>query len=72
MPILLFLKNWTDELMKWDPVEYDNITQMKLQFNDIWTPGKVFLYIVLIEKMNIFLYVKFKLIKRHFSVELGR
>ena len=25
--------------MKWDPIEYDNITYMRVPFDEVWTPG---------------------------------
>ena len=30
--------------MTWDPVDYDNITLMKIAFDDIWTPGNLWDY----------------------------
>ncbi len=35
-------KDWKDEFMRWNPSDYDNITQIKLPFNLIWIPGKKF------------------------------
>ena len=36
-------KEWKDELMKWNPSDYDNITKMNVPFDLIWTPGKIIL-----------------------------
>jgi hypothetical protein len=33
-------KKWKDEFMTWNASDYDNITQMRVPFDDIWTPGK--------------------------------
>ncbi len=32
-------KGWKDELLKWNPEDYDGITIMRVPFDIIWTPG---------------------------------
>ena len=34
-------KKWKDELLVWDPNEYDNQTRVVLSSKDIWTPDIV-------------------------------
>ena len=52
--------------MTWDPVDYDNITLMKIPFDEIWTPGNLFdellpnlikiINIIPLKKIDTFLY----------------
>jgi hypothetical protein len=37
-------KSWKDELLKWDPLDYDGITIMRVPFAIVWTPGRRKLY----------------------------
>ena len=32
-------KGWKDEFLEWNPNYYGNITVMRVDFHDIWTPG---------------------------------
>ncbi len=36
----IYIKEWEDEILKWDPSEYDNITMIRVPVQKPWTPGK--------------------------------
>ncbi|OWF37865.1 neuronal acetylcholine receptor subunit beta-2-like [Mizuhopecten yessoensis] len=38
---LLFMLQWTDEYIRWDSEEYDNITVVNLPLLDVWVPPMV-------------------------------
>jgi len=53
----LTTKSWKDELLKWNPLDYDGITVMRVPFAIVWTPGrreKTFLGNILKNKKIIF------------------
>lgn len=37
----LFSKEWKDELLTWDPNEFDNISLIKVPYDKLWIPGNL-------------------------------
>lgn len=35
------VKSWFDERVKWDPKEYENISEITLPVNNLWVPDIV-------------------------------
>ncbi|XP_075134136.1 5-hydroxytryptamine receptor 3A-like [Leptodactylus fuscus] len=38
--------SWTDEFLTWDPKDFDNVTQISIPYQDIWTPDIIVLEFV--------------------------
>ncbi len=34
------MKGWSDYKLKWNPLDYGNITKIRVPATNIWTPGK--------------------------------
>ena len=34
-----FTQNWIDENLKWNPMDYDNITKIHILSSKLWIPG---------------------------------
>ncbi|KAG8569221.1 hypothetical protein GDO81_014301 [Engystomops pustulosus] len=34
----LYNRYWIDEFLRWEPLEYDNITQISLPSENVWVP----------------------------------
>ncbi len=37
--MIIIEKQWKDELLQWNPTDYDNITLLKVPCDGTWTPG---------------------------------
>jgi hypothetical protein len=33
------MESWNDQFLKWNPSDYQGISQLKIPFQNIWIPG---------------------------------